>query len=68
MLFRSGDTYHDGVFYSGFVLKNSTEDRWASLFLGSDGSNVTLRVKTGATYEAAAPTSPTDGVAIAVGE
>jgi len=63
-----GDHYDDGAFYAGFVLKNEDEDKWASLFLGEDGGDVTLRVKTGTTLVEATPTSESDGSAIAVGE
>jgi len=63
----TGDGYHKGEYTSGLTLKNDAENRWARVWLGSDGANVVLRVKTGATLVAATPSSDSDGVIIAVG-
>jgi len=64
----TGDGYHNATYDAALVLKNEAETRWAQIWLGTDGTNTTLRVKTGATYVASTPSGDSDGVAIAVGE
>ena len=63
----TGTGYHRATYSSPMILANAAGTRYAQLWLGTDGANVQLWIKTGASLVASTPASDTDGVAIAVG-